>query len=67
MFKRVIGGLMLLLGVIQLGWIGYNVLIERLPETQGRSPILPTLFGIGLLYVGFTWVKGKPDEEGGKQ
>ncbi|GMV81612.1 MAG: hypothetical protein AMXMBFR7_27960 [Planctomycetota bacterium] len=67
MVKRVIGGLMLLLGVFQLGWIGYNFLIELQPEARGRNPIIPILFGIGLLYVGFTWVKGKPEEAGGKR
>ena len=59
MMKRVGGGIMLFLGVVLLGWIGYNLFIEMQPQAQGRSPIGPSLFALTLTGVGFQWVRGK--------
>ena len=53
---------MLILGVSLVGWILYNLLIERLPETQGKSPLPALGFAAALLYVGFNWVRGKTAE-----
>jgi hypothetical protein len=56
--KRVLGGLMVLMGLALGCWIGYNLLIERQPETRGKSPILAIGFCAGLLLVGVKWVRG---------
>jgi len=46
----VFGAVCVLLG---LGaWIAYNLLVERLPETQGRSPVVPILFATALVATG---------------
>lgn len=62
MMRRIAGAGMILMGVGLLGWVGYNLFIERLPATQGRSPVPALVFSAGLLYVGVTWVKGKKPE-----
>jgi hypothetical protein len=62
MLKRIAGGFMLLLGAILLCWIGYNLLIERHPVTQGQSPIPALGFCAALFYVGIMWVRGKTAE-----
>jgi hypothetical protein len=59
MAKRIMGGIIILMGVSLLGWIGYNFLIERLPETQGRSPVVPFFVSMGMIYVGVKWVRGE--------
>ena len=44
-------------------WIGYNLLIERLPESEGVS-IFPALtFLAALAYVGAKWIRGKLRDE----
>jgi len=52
MLGTVWAGLLIAFGVLLLGWVGYNLLIERLPETEGRSPRAATAFGIGAIAVG---------------
>jgi hypothetical protein len=59
MVKRIVGGLMLLLGTALGLWIGYNFLVERVPSTKLRSPLGALCFTAGLLYVGVKWVRGK--------
>ena len=60
--KKVLGVLVSLLGVLLLSWIGYNFLIERLPETQGRSPIVPLILSVGFIYVGVKWIRGQKED-----
>jgi len=62
MLKRIAGVFMLMLGVILVCWIGYNFLVEQLPEAQGRSPLPALGFSAALFYVGFNWVRGKRAE-----
>jgi hypothetical protein len=50
---------MLLMAAALLGWIGYNLFVERLPETRGISPLPGLAFLAGLIYVGVHWVRGK--------
>jgi len=50
--RKVLGLLIAALGVLLLAWIGYNLFIERLPETQGRNPVGPAVFAIILVGVG---------------
>lgn len=59
MIRRILGVLMLCLGTLLLGWIGYNLLIERQPQTKNMSPIPALLFCSGLFYVGIRWVRGQ--------
>jgi hypothetical protein len=59
MIRRILGVILFAFGVILAGWIAYNLLIERLPETQGRNPIVPSLVAIGLLFVGWKWIRGE--------
>lgn len=56
--RRVFGGFILLLGVMLAGWIAYNLLVQRLPATQGRSPFVPIGAAAGFIYVGWKWVRG---------
>lgn len=58
--KKIAGVLMLLMAVVLLGWIGYNLFIETLPEAEGRNPIWALTFSAGLIYVGQKWVRAAP-------
>ena len=57
--RKFLGVLILLMGLCLGGWIFYNLVIERLPETQGRSPIVPIAMSIGMIFVGVKWIKGE--------
>ena len=59
MTKRILGFILFLTGFALAGWIGYNLLIERLPATEGRNPLPAILFALALLFVGFKWMKGR--------
>jgi hypothetical protein len=50
---------LVLAGIGLLAWIGYNLFVERLPETEGRSPWIPLVFGCALVGVGVARILGK--------
>lgn len=43
---------MVVLGVVLLGWIGYNLFVEMQPTAEGLSPIAPTIFALALIVGG---------------
>ena len=49
--KRIPGVFVLFLGLCLAGWIGYNLLLERLPETQGRNPLPGIIMSAVFLFV----------------
>jgi hypothetical protein len=55
--KRILGGIVFLLGLILAGWIGYNLFIERLPETKGRNPLPAIILSGAFLFVGYRWMR----------
>ncbi|MFN3651979.1 MAG: hypothetical protein ACK47B_20585 [Armatimonadota bacterium] len=57
--RRVFGGLILLLGLAQSGWIVYNLYIQPLPETRGIDPLPASLLAAGMITVGVNWLRGK--------
>ncbi len=57
--RRVFGVIVFLLGLGLTGWIAYNVLIERLPEAQGRNPLPGMITATAFLYVGYKWMMGR--------
>jgi hypothetical protein len=57
--KRIFGAIVFLMGLILAGWIAYNLLVERLPETKGRSPIPAMIMTALFLIVGYRWMKGQ--------
>jgi hypothetical protein len=59
MLRRVAGVGMLILAASLACWIIYNLLVETLPEAQGRSPLGAILLVYALFYVGTAWVRGK--------
>jgi len=59
MVQRGIGALMVFFAIVLLCWIGYNLMIERLPVTQGKPILPPIFFGLTLLRVGFAWSCGR--------
>lgn len=56
---RVLGLGALLLGSAIIVWIGYNFLVAMQPEAKGRSPVLPTLAALVMIYQGQKWLRGK--------
>jgi hypothetical protein len=50
--RGLFGLVCLLLGVTLAAWIAYNLLVERLPATEGRNPLPAVGFAIGLFCVG---------------
>jgi hypothetical protein len=59
MIRKIFGLIIFSFGIILGGWIAYNLLIERLPVTEGRNPIIPSLVASGFLFVGWKWMRGK--------
>ena len=57
--RRILGVILLLLGVALLGWVGYNLFIARQPETQGLNPAPAILVAGALIYAGYRRVRGK--------
>jgi hypothetical protein len=57
--KRICGGFLLLIGLALLGWIAYNLFVERLPQAKGRSPLLALVLSAGAIYVGGSWLFAK--------
>ncbi len=53
------GGLLVLIGVGLLGWIGYNLLVEMQPEAEGRSPVKPAVFAVVLIGIGITRIRSR--------
>ncbi len=51
------GGLLVLLGVGLLAWLGYNFLIEMQPAAEGRNPIPPTVFAVAMIGIGITRIR----------
>ncbi len=60
MIKKSFGVLVILVGALILGWIGYNYLIEMQPEAQGRNPLPALLFSAAAIFVGIKMFRGKP-------
>ena len=50
--SRIWGAILIACGTSLLGWIAYNHLIEMQPEAEGRSPIIPVMFGIAMIGLG---------------
>jgi len=57
--RRLGGFLLVIFRLVLLGWIGYNLFIERLPETKDTSPIAAVIMAIGCLAVGYKWMRGQ--------
>ena len=51
------GGFCILFGITLLVWVGYNLLVERLPQTEGRNPLRAIALGIGAIGVGVARVR----------
>jgi hypothetical protein len=65
--RKLAGLLMIVLGVLQGGWIAYNLFVERLPEFQ--EPILPvgmTTLASGLIAMGVKWMRDPTLDQGSK-
>ena len=59
MLKKIIGAIEILFGLVILGWVGYNYIIEMQPATKGLNPIVALLFSSAAIYTGINWVAGK--------
>jgi hypothetical protein len=56
--RKLAGFLMIVLGILQGGWIAYNLFVERLPEFQEPNlPIGMTALAGGLITVGLKWMR----------
>jgi hypothetical protein len=58
--KRLLGVIALLMGSAILLWVGYNLFIERQPESKDMNPLPAIGFSVVLIVVGVLWVRGKP-------
>lgn len=57
MFSRFLGVIFFLFGLMLLGWVGYNFLIQKQPEFTG-SPIRAVLFGSAAVILGINRMMG---------
>lgn len=55
--KKVGGVFLLLIAAVFLAWISYNLFVERLPATKGRSPIGALIFVAGCIFIGIKWIR----------
>jgi hypothetical protein len=44
-------------GVALLGWVGYNLFVELLPEAEGRDPWGAIKFSVVLVVAGFVLLR----------
>jgi len=51
------GGFCILFGITLLVWVGYNLLVERLPGTEDKNPLRAVALGIGAIGVGIVRVR----------
>ena len=63
MFSKLIGILLLILGLALLIWIGYNLLIEMQPEAEGRNPLVAFALGVAMVITGIIKMRGKKKSE----
>jgi hypothetical protein len=54
---RILGGTCLLAGLVILGWLGYNLVIERQPEFTGVWTPGQLLLPVYLVVFGYRWVR----------
>jgi hypothetical protein len=52
LLKYAWSGIVIAFGVGLLAWIGYNLFVEMQPPAEGRNPLIPALFGIGMIATG---------------
>jgi hypothetical protein len=57
--RRILGAVVLLMGVLLVGWVLYNLFIQRLPETRGQNPVGALVVAGSFIYVGLFWLRGK--------
>lgn len=48
-----------MMGLALAAWITFNLLIYRLPATQGKSPIMAIFVAGCFIYVGIQWLRGR--------
>ena len=58
MWRRVLAIPVLLLGIADLAWVGYNFFGERPPDFQSRVGG-GVFFGAVLIFIGVRWLRGK--------
>lgn len=51
------GGFMVFLGVVILGWAGYNLFIEMQPSSEGKNLKLSAAFSVVIIFVGMIRIK----------
>ncbi len=57
--KRIWGVFVFLFGLALAAWVGYNLLIERLPETKGMNPLPAIVLSAACLFVGYKRIRGQ--------
>lgn len=57
--KRVLGGMLLVVGVPMAAWIGYNLVWPHPAARDAPIEAVAALWA-GLIYVGVRWVLGRP-------
>lgn len=58
--SRVFGVLLVTLGLALFGWVGYNLFVKRLPETEGRNPTPAIVVAAAFVFAGYQRLRGKP-------
>ncbi len=57
MLGKIFGVICLVMGLILGSWIGYNLFIEALPATEGRSPVPAIGLTAVFFYVAYSRLK----------
>ena len=68
MFKKLLGSVAILFGITIIGWVGFNLFVEKQDAAKGRrKPIVPILFSCAMIYTGTKWMKGDQGSEANDQ
>jgi hypothetical protein len=59
---RVLGAILVLLGLLNLGWVAYNLFVDELPQFKNSKFALQIGLGALFLYMGLRWLFGRPED-----
>lgn len=66
MANKLFGAVCIFFGANILLWVAYNLLIERLPATEGQNPLPAIVFSLCALIVGVSKFKKEDSDDNSK-
>ena len=54
-----LGIIVILLGITILGWVGFNLFVEKQEAAKGRKPFAPIVLSCVMIFTGRKWLTAK--------